>query len=328
MSLAPVVLVRGSGSMGLRHLHIVRDVLRLETVAVPTRSDRIASLNALGFEAHASVAAAVQERSRVWSIVATDTARHVNDAIELLPHGDVLIEKPLAPSAEGIGALAAAAARHGRRTFTAFCLRFTPLLQHVQSIVPEMGAIHSVRIEAQSYLPDWRPARDYRRTYSARRGEGGVLRDLSHEVDYVTWLFGRPAEVFCRIGNGGTLGIESDEAADLLWTIPGGPIVSMRLDYVTRVPRRRMAIDAEEGSLDCDLITGTVVHSAVDGTTTRTALSTDRDAMVAAQARAFIHGVCAEHLATFDEAAFVVALTDAAHESAVEDRPVRIRGDF
>ena len=88
-----------------------------------------------------------------------------------------------------------------------------------------------------------------------------------------------------------------------------------------------MAIDAEHGSLDCDLIAGSVVHSSVDGTTTRTSLSTDRDAMLAAQARAFIHGVCAEHLATFDEAAFVVALTDAAYGSAADDRPIRIRGN-
>ncbi len=37
---------------------------------------------------------------------------------------------------------------------------------------------------AQSWLPDWRPDRDYRESYSARLDEGGVLRDLVHEIDY------------------------------------------------------------------------------------------------------------------------------------------------
>lgn len=325
MSAAPVILVRGTGSMGWQHLDVVRRLLKLDPVAVPTRPERAAELGALGFESHHEIAAAVRGRLRVWSIVATDTARHVGDAIALLPYGDVLVEKPLAPSAAGIGALSAAAAEHGRQVFAAFCLRFTPLLRHVKLTLPDIGAIRSVRIEAQSHLPDWRPARDYRLTYSARPDEGGVLRDLSHEIDYATWLFGRPDEVFCRLENRGTLGMESDEAADLLWAVPGGPTVSMRLDYVTRVPRRRMIIHAEHGSVDCDLITGSMTRSAVDGSTKAVSLSVQRDAMLADQARAFIYGTGAEDLATFDHAAFVVALSDAARESAAAGRPMRIR---
>jgi hypothetical protein len=40
-------------------------------------------------------------------------------------------------------------------------------------------------------LRDWRPGRDHRTTASAtQQAGGGVLRDLSHELDYLLWLFG------------------------------------------------------------------------------------------------------------------------------------------
>jgi predicted dehydrogenase len=295
-------------------------------VGLPVRAERRAEIERLQFASADSAGAAARNRPHVWSIVATDTARHVSDAVELLPYGDVLVEKPLAPTARDIDALAAAVRADQRKVYAAFCLRFSPLLQHLKSTLPSTGRVHSVRIEAQSYLPDWRPARDYRLTYSARRSEGGVLRDLSHELDYAVWLFGRPAQIFCTTENSGLLEIESEEAANLFWVVPGGPAVSLRLDYVTRVERRRMTIDGDFGSLECDLKAGTLIHRTAGGGETVQSFSTDRPAMLAAQLRAFVLGACAEHLATLDEGTFVAALTDAAYRSAAEKRSVTIEG--
>ena len=50
----------------------------------------------------------------------------------------------------------------------------------------------SAHVSCQSWLPDWRPGRDYRESYSARADEGGALRDLVPELDYATALLGRP----------------------------------------------------------------------------------------------------------------------------------------
>ena len=38
---------------------------------------------------------------------------------------------------------------------------------------------------------NWRPKQDYHTSYSAYKNKGGgVLLDLSHELDYATWIFG------------------------------------------------------------------------------------------------------------------------------------------
>ena len=49
--------------------------------------------------------------------------------------------------------------------------------------------VFNINIISNSYLPKWRK-RDYRTSYSSSKSQGGgVLLDLSHELDYLTWIF-------------------------------------------------------------------------------------------------------------------------------------------
>ena len=52
----------------------------------------------------------------------------------------------------------------------------------------------SVRSSVGQYLPEWRKNTDYRKGVSARQDlGGGVLLELSHEIDYIQWIFGEIA---------------------------------------------------------------------------------------------------------------------------------------
>src|SRR5256885_17234099 len=100
-----LVVVRGTGSMGTRYLRILRDRIRVRTVALPVRGDRVDELRRHGFEAVRS-RDDIPRSGTVSSIVATDTHRHLKDAGDLIPLGNVLIEKPLAATADGLGPFA------------------------------------------------------------------------------------------------------------------------------------------------------------------------------------------------------------------------------
>ena len=56
--------------------------------------------------------------------------------------------------------------------------------------------ILSATVICNSFLPNWRNNRDYRKSSSLKKTEGGgVLLELSHEIDYIRNLFGIPTQV-------------------------------------------------------------------------------------------------------------------------------------
>lgn len=314
-----VVVVRGTGSIGRRHLRAFAALPDVAAMAYPLRPERVSELAAEGFSAVTNLEGL---GPITGAVVATDTARHIGDTKELLAAGPVLVEKPAAPSATGLQALATHARELGRGVWVAFCLRFDPSLVRFAECVAEIGPIDSVRIECQSYLPSWRPADDHRRSYSARADEGGVLRDLAHEIDYATMLYGRPSAVFATLTRTGRLEIESEEGADLLWTA-GNAVVSLRLDYLSRVPRRRMRASGAGGEVEWDALAQRVTIRTGNGEERIEHVSCDRDEMFRRQAAAFVaacHGKPSGRLATLEEGSFVAALSDAARRSASSGR--------
>lgn len=316
MSAGVVVIVRGTGSAGRRHLRAFGEHRGVEAVAYPVRPERVAALRAEGIPAIASLKELPGVRA--LGIVATDTRRHAADARELLSLGDVLIEKPLVPHLDDVTSLAQLAASLHRKVWVGYCLRFEPAMRRFCELLPHIGQVDAVRIECQSYLPDWRPD-DHRRSYSARREDGGVLRDLSHELDYAVHIFGRPTEVLALVTNTGRLGIEAEEAADVVWRVPNGATVTLRLDYLSRHARRVMRAVGERGEIEWNGLTQSVALRLAGQPERIDSGPCTRDELFSRQAEAFLRcseGGDAGPLATFEEGVFVAAVTDAAYTSA------------
>jgi predicted dehydrogenase len=322
----PDVVVFGTGSIGMRHARIFRDLVGARTILVSKRRGRWAELEADGWDTCSSLEQAVTPGALV--VVAGETANHVADGIAAIESGAgaVLIEKPLAPDAAAAALLNNAANEIAGRLYVGCNLRFDAGIQRFRQLLQQIGVVDHVRIEAQSYLPEWRPLRDYRDSYSASGEQGGVLRDLVHEIDYAVWLFGRPQEVSGWLTNSGRLEILAEESADVVWRMPEGGTVSLRLDYVTRQCRRRMTAYGAEGELTWDMPTH-VVSLRKDELALSEECPQERDEMMRSQALAFLssaRGEGAGALATLEEGVFVMAVCDAARASSSSGSAERV----
>lgn len=314
------VLVCGTGSIGMRHMRVFRDLVGVETIAVPKRRDRSLFLRENGYKCAPSLRDAIRNNSSIL-VVASETACHLEDALEGIALGcsAVLIEKPLMPSLNGVTRLLDSALKIEEKVFVACNLRFDSALNLFRKQLPEIGEIHHVRIEAQSYLPEWRPQRDYHASYSADREQGGVLRDLIHEIDYALWLFSKPTAVSAILSNSGRLGVEAEESADILWHTASGATVSIRLDYLTRHYRRLMVAFGSKGDLTWNFSDHTVTLCPAGGAPGTTEVAQDRDEMMKQQAIAFINAAAGSdpgRLATLRDGIFALALCDAARSSS------------
>lgn len=318
------VLVRGTGSIGSRYLTLLAAMADYRPLAWPLRPERAGALEAAGFDVTDGQVTDLPDKP-VAAIVATDTGRHVADALTLLDDGlPLLVEKPLAPDGLAASVLVNRARAGGGPVYVAAPLRFAAALQALRTDLPTIGPLHAVRITCQSYLPDWRPGRDHRTGYAARPDEGGVLRDLIHEIDYAGWLFGWPQAVFARLQDGQTtLGIASDAGADLLWTTADGISVSLRLDYLTRTPTRDLRVHGRDGDLIWDVLAQTLTRSRPGQAAETRYFPQDSDALLAAQTRTFlaaVAGAAPAPLATLDDGLRALAVCDAARRSAASGR--------
>ena len=252
-------LVVGYGSAGKRHL---RNLLRLECiggVAVCTgmpgaESDpRVRFISSLGeAESRGSI-----ENGFDFAIVANETGRHMETAIELAGRGiDLLIEKPLSNSLDGVEVLEDAVRQRGLKVGVAYNFRFLGALGRVKEELRKktIGEALFARIEAGQYLPAWRPGRDYRRSYSASRARGGgVTLDLSHEIDYMRYLFGEPVEWKVMRSKAGSLDIDSEDVFEGVYRFTNGFVCSVHLDYLRSEKRRMISITGSNGAIECDL---------------------------------------------------------------------------
>ena len=147
----------------------------------------------------------------------------------------------------------------GIKSYVACPLRYNAVLQYVKNNV-DLDQVYSARAISSSYLPDWRPGQDYRKTYSAHKNMGGgVSIDLIHEWDYLTWLFGMPTECKQMISKVSNLEIDSDDLAIYIGRNEKTSF-ELHLDYFGRQALRTLDLFTGDDTIHCDLIGGKVSY--------------------------------------------------------------------
>lgn len=241
------VLVVGYGSIGARHARILSE-LGCHTAIVSGRK--------VDFQiVYPDLVAALAAEHPDYVVIANETNQHQNTLSELAKlgyTGTVLVEKPLFSN------WAELPDQPFRKLFVAYNLRFHPIIQRLKTLL-EGEEILSVQSYVGQYLPDWRPATDYRASYSASAEQGGgALRDLSHELDYLTWMLGKWERVSALGGHLSSLEITSDDIFALMLVTPLCPIVTLQLNYLDRKTRRFVLVNTSDHTIEADLIKGSI----------------------------------------------------------------------
>jgi predicted dehydrogenase len=178
----------------------------------------------------------------------------------------IFIEKPLAPSLEEALSLSELLGSSLDKCQLGYNLRFSESLVAFRDLVRggRFGRVLRFRAETAQYLPDWRPGTDYRETVSAQaRLGGGVLLELSHELDYLRWIFGEWNWVSAWTGRTSALELDVEDVALVTIGIEGNHpesqlVGQLSLDFVRRDKTRTVTAVCEGGTLRWDGISDVV----------------------------------------------------------------------
>ncbi|MCW6037897.1 Gfo/Idh/MocA family oxidoreductase [Spirulina subsalsa FACHB-351] len=269
------ILVVGYGSIGQRHTRVLQELGY--PVAIVSRHSRNYS------PCYPNLEEALLDWNPDYVVIANRTNEHYRSLAILAEKqfkGRVLIEKPLFAKYIDVPQ------HQFAHVAVAYNLRFHPLLQQLKSIITNSPKVISVHIYTGSYLPNWRSTTDYRQSYSALTEQGGgVLRDLSHELDYVQWIFGDWKRLTAIGGKFSDLAITSDDVYSILMETEKAFLVSIHMNYLDKIPRREIIVNVSDQTIQVDLINNSIT---IDGH--KNVINHNRDATYIAEHQAMIVG--------------------------------------
>jgi predicted dehydrogenase len=323
-------LVVGSGSIARRHLANFRRLLPDAEVGCVSASGRLLSDGETVATLQLPSLAAAVAWAPDLAVVASPAPLHLEHACLLLDACiPVLIEKPLSDRLDRFRDAAPLLVRHHDIIEVAYNLRYLSSARMMKTLIDEgrAGRLLGLRIEAGQYLPDWRPQYDYRRQVSANSSlGGGVLLELSHELDYLTWLFGRFDHAFCIAANSGELEIDVEDHVDILLS-RDGLTAQVHLDFLQRRVSRSCKVIGTTGNLHWDLVANSIVLDGPAGQEILfSASAVDRNDMYVEQLRGFIEvaaGRAAPRI-TLEDGVAVLDMIEAMRESAASGRQVSL----
>ncbi|CAB4569582.1 unannotated protein [freshwater metagenome] len=258
------ILIVGQGAMGLRHLAMARKLFPKAQIKIlaKNQTSELIKLSDGYLEKDE-----LQYFAPQVAVIASPAPFHIEMALKLARAGiHLLIEKPLSSSTERVVELIELARENKLTLMTGYNLRFSSSLMHFKELIEKriLGKVLSVRCEVGQYLPDWRANKDYRTTVSANYHlGGGVLLELSHEIDYLRWIFGELDWVNATLTKQSDLEIDVEDSAHLTLGFEANSaghqiVANLNLDFIRHDRTRSCTAICETGTIKWDGTDGSV----------------------------------------------------------------------
>ena len=324
-------LVVGFGSIGKRHARVLKEIgLADVRVCDPMPERQASARDEFGATRVFESLEAGLASGPDTVVLCSPTALHVHQAAASISAGcDVLTEKPLSNSMDGIDELRALARQRQRLVMVAHCFRFHEGLLRAKSMLDagRIGRVLSVRCMFGEYIPEVMP--DYRDRYIFHYS--GAY-ELMHDIDLALWFAGRnPVRVFGVDGTFGDSGMQSPDLAEMIIEFEDRCVANVHLDFFQRARHRQTEVYGTEGTIRVEFARWdrcTVsVYDAATREWTHDELATDRDDMFRAEDEAFL--VAAANRSPvpvdIDAGELAVRVMLAAQESSRTGRAVPLR---
>ena len=184
-----------------------------------------------------------------FAVIANPTNLHIKTCIECARRNvHLFIEKPFDCSDDELDCLKKEVTDRGLSTYVAYCLRFHPGLIELKKFVDEEPPLHA-KVVVRNNLSNWNRKIDAKQTYSARKDMGGgVVFDLSHELDYLKFLFGDYEIVHWKADKVGDVTLDAPDVFNAIFTA-GDTRGTIHLDYFSHKPERYIQLDYSSYSL-------------------------------------------------------------------------------
>lgn len=249
------IIFFGLGSIGQKHANILLKDYDYDLYAFRSRERKV--FNHLSIKELYSWEEVEKLKPDV-AFITNPTAFHIETAIKCAEIGcKLFIEKPIGKDLENLDKLMKVVQEKNLTTYIAYNLRFNPVITRLKKYASQYNPLH-IRVVCTSYLPKWRVNKDHLKGYSANSNMGGgVILDLSHEIDYVSFILGTIKKIQGEYSKVSNVTADAEDYADLLIGTELSP-VNIHINFLSQLRQRSIQIDFDKFTIVGDLISAEV----------------------------------------------------------------------
>ena len=247
MTIIKKVLIIGKGSIGIKHKKILKKIKK----KINIYSVKSKKLN----EENLKKILTIKKFDPDYIIISSPATYHFKHMmiIEKIYYSKiVLIEKPLFDKERKLPI------KLKNTYFVGYNLRQDPVLKFIKKYLKNKNYFH-VNINCSSYLPSWRKNIKYQKSVSSKKSlGGGALLELSHEIDYFYWLFGKVKILSVFNKKISELDINTDDYLNF-FAKKKKTVFNLSLNFFSKIKKREIIIDGKNFSIFGDLRNGKIL---------------------------------------------------------------------
>lgn len=243
----------GFGSIGKRHLINLSKFILEKNIKIFT-SKKITNKNLnytnnikdlINFKPH-------------FIIISNAATQHLNIAKKIMNNSNsLLIEKPLSDNSKKVTNFIKFWKKKKPSIKIGYNLRYLDSLIYFRKLIKNknLGKILYVNIDACSDLKNWRKNTHYSKTVSAQKKlGGGVLLEMSHELDYLRWIFGDPDYIYSKIKKLSNLKINVEDTASIILDYKKkNMIINVFMNFFQKIKSRSCMVVGSKKIIKWDL---------------------------------------------------------------------------
>tara|TARA_Y100000589_G_scaffold188939_1_gene178803 strand:+ start:398 stop:1375 length:978 start_codon:yes stop_codon:yes gene_type:complete len=257
------ILIIGFGSIGKKHARIINQFWPKTEISIVS-----STLNNSHYRlSYISNKFESIKQGLIWrpdcAIISSPSSFHLEQALILSRANiPILIEKPIGNGKENIKLWEELLSLSKKvPVMIGYVFRHDDCINHFKEFLnsDKLGKLIEVNSYCGSWLPDWRKDFDYKKSVSAREKlGGGVLLELSHEIDFVNYLFGPIDIKYASAGQSSLLKIDVEDNALIYAESKKCSSIIIRLNFCSKPNERYLEAIFSNGKLIWDLIEGSV----------------------------------------------------------------------
>jgi len=240
------ILILGLGSAGLRYYRILK---KLKFENIYTFSEHISNSQSI------KSIKEIKNLNPDFVFICSETYKHYSQLKRInniLSGKNILVEKPLFHKDLKIPKI-------NNNIFIGFNLRFHPVFEFIsKKIKYDLENFYDLKFTCYSYLPKWRK-KNYKNSYSSSKKKGGgVINDLSHEIDMAINIVKKFSILQFSYSKISDLISDTEDNFYVILKKKKNQKIQIDLNYYSRIEKRQIEFISSKQSIVGDLITNEV----------------------------------------------------------------------